>query len=158
MNKIFTVLIFTALLSASYSVNANYIPKLSLDEKVKTSDIIFIGKVISIDSEPIGKYQQKYAVVKITKSLYGIQGIKQIKVLFDGPISELNPLCCEIGFNYLFMLKKYKDDYYETSNGPYGIYKIDSSYIYGWDHPEYKEKTLLIDAINQIEELIRGMN
>ena len=61
--------------------------------------------------------------MKVTQVLKGeVRG--KVIVLFGGEDAEANPLCCEVGSIYLFMVVHVNGDYYATVNGPFGIYKV----------------------------------
>lgn len=47
--------------------------------------------------------------------------------LFNGDIAEENPPCCRKGGTYLFFLKNVGENYYRSTNGPYGVYPISES-------------------------------
>lgn len=99
----------------------NQYKELSLVKKVEQSDLVLIVKIISVTSKDCIE-MNSCASVKIQSVLKGVPD-KDIKMIFDGPIAELNPSCCKVGSTYLAFLKKVKDKYYQSANGPYGIYE-----------------------------------
>ena len=117
--SILSIFIFCAL-CFSEIVFCNQYKEFSLAQKVENSDVVLIVKVISVSSkECIG--MSSCASVKIQSTLKGAP-TKDIEIMFDGPIAESDPLCCKVGSTYLVFLKNVKGKYYQSTNGPYGIY------------------------------------
>ena len=118
--SLITLLVVGALCFSEIS-RCNQYKELSLVKKVERSDLILIIKVISVTSKNCIE-MNRCASVKIRSALKGMPG-KDIRIIFDGPIAELNPLFCKVGSTYLAFLKKIKDEYYQSTNGSYGIYE-----------------------------------
>lgn len=117
----FTFVFFMFISALAY---CNVFLEISLKEKVEQSNFVFIGKAVSIyDYGDRCMAGYRCADVVISEVLKG-HGEKKVRVLFDGPLSEANPLCCEMGANYLFFVTSVGNNYYVTVNGPYGIYKL----------------------------------
>lgn len=109
------------LLSFSLTANCNVYKEISLEKKAQQSDTVLIGKVESISNRNCMELNS-CADIRVIKILKG-KNIDKVRVLFDGEVSEMNPLCCKVGKNYLFIIKR-TGDYYMTVNGPYGIYEL----------------------------------
>lgn len=117
--SILSTLIICALCFSEVGLCNKY-KELSLAKKVEYSDLVLIGKVISVTSKKcIG--MSSCASVVIRSTLKGAPA-KDIEIMFDGPIAESDPLCCKVGSTYLMFLKNVKGKYYQSTNGPYGIY------------------------------------
>ncbi|MGH8081688.1 MAG: hypothetical protein ACREP7_14020 [Lysobacter sp.] len=101
---------------------ANSYPQADLESKVANSDWVAIAEVASVSSVACGG-PTRCATLRARDVLKG-EAKGEVVVLFGGPISESNPLCCEVGATYLFLLKKNAQGYFESVNGPFGIYKI----------------------------------
>ncbi|WP_154667934.1 hypothetical protein [Pseudoduganella violaceinigra] len=103
---------------------ANQLRVMALDEKVAKSDIVVIGTVVGIDPNVDSReYIPKYAVVNVLQSLKGLPG-KAINVQYRGPIAEEDPVCCVVGKNYLFFLKKIGETSYVSTNHRLGVYNL----------------------------------
>jgi hypothetical protein len=97
------------------------IKEFSLEEKVKRSDMVFIGRVVSI-TDSFCFMEHRCADVEISTVLKGKS--KLVRVLWGGPISEFDPACCEVDKSYLFFLKRRKDNFFETVNAYHGVYEL----------------------------------
>jgi hypothetical protein len=106
---------------SSAAASANQYKEATLGQKVANSDEVIIGQVTST-SQTDCLPSFSCATVNIVKQLKG-SGASKVVVLFDGPIAEQNPICCKVGATYVFFLKHVKAIYYESANGPYGIYQ-----------------------------------
>lgn len=105
----------------SIPASANDYPEITLGKKVANSDVVVIGQVTSTSQTDCLK-MYNCATIKIADQLKGVKPSK-ILVLFNGPIAEENPICCKVGATYLFFLKHIKGPYFDTVNGPFGIYQ-----------------------------------
>lgn len=95
----------------------------SLSQKVDASDTVVIARVVSVYTQGCLKmYSCAHLRIKIV--LKG-QPTVGMTVLFDGPIAEDDPICCKVGYNYLLFLKKANGIFYVSSDGPFGVYRID---------------------------------
>lgn len=141
----------------------------SLDEKISRSDVILIGRVVSIekpDANVVGVYG--YAVVEIQDVIKGDDVPKRIKFITNGVYSELNPLCCSVGGKYilfaqrgfdvfddagdeLVFVRKGVDEYHSAVNGPYSAYEVSGKSVVGW--PDQLRKDSLISAKKIIREI-----
>ena len=112
------------------SAHANAVKKMSLTAQAELSDLVVVGKVVSIQEGVYGKsetasgYNESYARIVVTATLKG-QPPSTLDVLIRGPISEFNPDCCKIGDSYVFFLDRLGETDYQAINAPYGIYHID---------------------------------
>ncbi|MFL7963360.1 hypothetical protein ACEI36_14105 [Pseudomonas kielensis] len=96
--------------------------KMSLEDKVSSSDLVFIGLVTKTqrNSQDFG-YD-----LAITQPIEVLKGnpSEDIKIAYNGTIPEAQPNCCEVGKSYLFFVSKNpKGDYYPV-NGRYGVYPL----------------------------------
>jgi hypothetical protein len=98
------------------------VKEFSLEDKAKNSNIVIVGHVVSVTKLNC-PFENTCAEVAIDSVLKGNEK-ETIRVVFDGVITELNPLCCEVGSHYVFFLKKLSGNVFESTNGPYGIYKV----------------------------------
>jgi hypothetical protein len=121
--KRMTATLLLTLVACFFSTSAlsNQYKELTLRDKVDNSNIVLIGQVTSVSKSDCLNLNS-CASIKTLKLLKGSQ-LERISVLFDGPIAEDDPICCKVGSIYLFFLRRVKDDYYESANGPYGIYE-----------------------------------
>jgi hypothetical protein len=104
---------------------ANAVQELSLESKVKRSDIVFIGRVASVSTSVCFK-EHYCADVEIQTLLKG-KKTQTLRVLWGGPITEFDPACCEVDKNYLFFLKRRKGIFFETVNAYHGVYELPES-------------------------------
>lgn len=109
------------LLLCSLATSANAYKEISLEQKVRQADLVLIGEVASVSSKDCMR-SNRCANVRPIEILKG-KNVGSIRVLLDGEIAEQDPLCCETGKHYLFIIKRI-GDYYMSVNGPYGIYKL----------------------------------
>jgi hypothetical protein len=113
------------LLAMTDILKANHVTELSLERKVSQSHAVFIGRVVSVqtDGGHLEPGVQEYSSVVIQNALKGrVSGT--VRIVSKGPIAEWDPVCCDIGENYLFFVTKTKSNFYVSVNGPYGIYKL----------------------------------
>jgi hypothetical protein len=104
------------------AVLSNQQREMKLSDKVERSDLVLMASVVAIgDGECLGMY--RCARLDVATTLKGKAPV-DMAVLFDGPIAEENPLCCEVGQTYLFFLKRTKGAYFQSTNGPFGIYRV----------------------------------
>lgn len=109
------------LLSVALPGQCLKVEKMSLEAKVKASDLVVIGQVMLTT---LGcRKRNKCAKIKVSTVLKG-KPRASVFVFFDGPIAEQNPLCCKVGGVYLFFLKHANRNFFYTADGPYGIYRI----------------------------------
>lgn len=113
------------ILFLSGPMHANYVQELSLQEKVRRSTIVFIGRVTSVTEEPCFN-QHRCAEVEILDVLKG-KKTETVRVLWGGPITEFDPACCEVGDDYLFFLKRKRGAFFETVNAYHGVYPLPKS-------------------------------
>jgi hypothetical protein len=105
----------------------NQYKEISLAKKVEYSDLVLIVKVIAVTSKVCAP-MNRCASVSIKSTLKG-SAPKDIQMLFGGPIAESDPLCCKVGSTYLVFLKNVKGKYYQSANGPYGIYLTNAEHV-----------------------------
>jgi len=105
----------------SFEASCNIFKEISLEKKVQLSDLVIIGTVESVSNNNCMELNS-CADINVVEILKGNTNGK-IRVLFGGEVSERDPLCCKVGANYLFFIKRV-GDYYQTVNGPYGIYVL----------------------------------
>lgn len=113
------------ILAASAPVFANQIKEMSLADKASHSDLVAIARVQSLSDTRCGT-STRCAGIEVLRVLQG-KNVEEPLVLFDGEIAEENPACCVVGHYYLFFLKLTKTGFYESVNGPYGIYELPAS-------------------------------
>jgi hypothetical protein len=101
------------------------VKELTLESKVKKSDIVFIGRVVSV-SEQLCFKEFRCAEVEMLEVLKGNKKWV-VRVLWDSPIAEFNPACCDVGSHYLFFLKRRKGVFFETVNAYHGVYELPKS-------------------------------
>lgn len=114
-----------ALLSgASATCKAYVYSKVDFKARAAKSTDIVIGTVAAV-SDGTCAFQSRCANVEIIGVAKGAVKSKEIKVLFDGPIAEFSPHCCQVGVTYLFfLLPVANSNYYESGDGPFGIYRL----------------------------------
>jgi hypothetical protein len=118
--------LFLSLLCFSLPLWAVYVKETDFQDKLKNSDFVFIGEVINFKKIIDNEYLLKYAKVKVKTVLHPkVENHPEyLFFLIKGPISENHPYCCKMKIDYLFFSKRLKPDYYESVNGPYGVYEI----------------------------------
>ena len=95
--------------------------------RASISSDILVGEVMHV-SEGTCEFDSRCATVRVLSTAKGTHS-PEIRILFAGPISELNPVCCEAGATYLFYLTKVDgSELYESSDGVYGIYRLDQQF------------------------------
>jgi hypothetical protein len=99
---------------------ANVTPRYSLEKKVALSDLVVIGRAVSVASFRSGGFVS----VHVDTYLKGSSS-SQIDVITRGPIAEQNLKCCVVGKTYLFFLKQLPNRKYLSVNGPFGVYPMD---------------------------------
>jgi hypothetical protein len=111
------------LLATARNVGANDVPRYSLEKKVRFSDLVFLGHVVSIRSEKPNGAGEQFAHVRIDTMLKGAAR-DYADVLFRGMVAEFDPECCEVGKGYLFLVVKLNDGTFSSVNGPFGVYPL----------------------------------
>ena len=101
-------------LTASGSVGANALTMKTMDQMVKESDVILIGKVVELS------HFERTQGLAIVESISFIKGSGSIKLIYKTGISELDPDCCELGKRYLFFLRRQPDGHFVTVGGRQG--------------------------------------
>lgn len=99
---------------------ANFLVPQSLEEKVRRSDEIIVGKVETITT--VEDYRQ-YAVVSVKSVIKG-EAFDTVKVWLVSSIPEANVHSCQTGKSYVFFLVKTLDGNYKSTNGRYGVVAI----------------------------------
>ncbi|WP_413624406.1 hypothetical protein [Luteibacter sp. Lutesp34] len=103
-------------------VLSNQQHEMTLSEKVESSDLVLMASIVAVgDGECLAMH--RCARLNVATMLKGKAPV-DMAVLFDGPIAEENPLCCEVGQTYLLFLKRTKGAYFQSTNGPFGIYRV----------------------------------
>jgi hypothetical protein len=149
-------LVTCAVLVAATAV-ANEIPGRDLASRLNISDAVVIGNVVSTHPITIGASEQRYAVVRVITQLHGTKRTDgTITVLYDGPISEHNPICCVSGSDYLLFLKRVPGPgFFESAAGPYGAYPISDGYVSGWREGQ-DARTPLLEVLDAVQEASSG--
>jgi hypothetical protein len=111
--------IVSVLVCVSATVFGDHVPEFPLEKKVLRSDLVIVGRVVSV-AQKAGTVPQ-YARVSVDTVLKGTPP-KSVDVLTKGPITELDPDCCEMGG--VFFLLSEKTGKFESVNGRFGIVKI----------------------------------
>jgi hypothetical protein len=95
--------LFSVSVTGTNQLYANVVPNPPFDEKLLHSEVVIIGKIISIEHATVGVVDIEYAVVSITYQLKG-RHIRRIK-----------------------LITKFKgnDGYYHSSFAWYGKYLLD---------------------------------
>ncbi len=104
--------------------HANHVSEMTLEEKVRGSDVVMIARVET--TLETCERKSSCATIHVLTPLKGTAA-PGLKVLYNGYIAEDNPLCCKVGETYLFFLKSVGENLYRSVNGPYGIYEIHSA-------------------------------
>lgn len=113
-----------ALLTYSSGVSAFDVPKLSLEEKVAKSALVFIGTVKEADYQDQRRARnESVAQVRIETVLKGA-ATGDVEVIYSDGIAESSPDCCVLGGKYLFFAAPNSEGLLKSVNGPYGIYPI----------------------------------
>ncbi|WP_201315230.1 hypothetical protein [Dyella sp. EPa41] len=95
--------------------HANHVREMSLEEKVRDSDIVMIARVETTLEKCTRN--ASCATVHVLTQLKG-ELPPSMKVLYNGDIAEDNPSCCNVGETYLFFLKGVGENLYRSVNGP----------------------------------------
>ncbi len=114
-----------SVLFVARDAGANDVRQYSLEKKARLSDVVVAGHVLSTRTEPPIGGGETYARVRVDAILKGTPG-ENVEVLTRGMISEFDPDCCVIGKSYLFFLVKLRKGGFESVNGPYGIYPLET--------------------------------
>lgn len=166
--RILPGLLLVGLLFSVSNVDGRETRPLPLDEKVKASDAVFVGRVLSV-SRPSTEVAGvgEYATVRIERVLKGTETPETVLFVTKGFSAELNPLCCAANKTYLFFAKhgvdvfeltdagaslslKEEETYFSAVNGPYGAYAVEGGNILGWDSQSAEEKVVSIDHVARL--------
>jgi len=109
------IICFTLLTSLTASAaSGNLLSAIPVDEQAKRADLIVIA---TIRREAICDVKGKSRPCFELNNVFVIRNNKRkvrvpIRVVIDSEIDELNVKCCEIGKEYLMILKEYKNSYF----------------------------------------------
>src|SRR5262245_4820856 len=94
------VLSCVLVLAAAWSGGAesNHVPEMTLAQKVAASDVVAIARVLAVDEGPCME-MSRCARLGVSTTLKGKPSSEMV-VLFDGPVAEFDPPCCEVGRAY----------------------------------------------------------
>jgi hypothetical protein len=100
------------------------VPKLSLEEKVAKSSLVFIGTIKESDyKDARRKSYESVALVRVDQVLKGsVSG--DVQLLYSEGIAESALDCCIDGGTYLFFVSANERGLMRSVNGPNGIYQI----------------------------------
>ncbi|WP_434702521.1 hypothetical protein J3P85_16570 [Pseudomonas sp. Z1-12] len=125
MKNLKIISITTAFAAMSFITSSAFcleLKKMSLEDKVSLSELVFIGVVTKTQ-----KNSQDFGYdLAITQPIEVLKGNSSevIKIAYNGTIPEAHPNCCEVGKSYLFFVSKNpKGDYYPV-NARYGVYPL----------------------------------
>jgi hypothetical protein len=119
----YAVLLAACVVCGTSNALGNDVREMSLEKKVRMSDAVVIGQVVSTKPEHSGESTLELASVSVSSVLKG-HPPKSIEVLSKGPIAEMDPDCCQIGGVYLFFLVHDKKGNFESVNGRFGVYPM----------------------------------
>lgn len=111
-----------SMLLTSGQLFAYELREMPINELMEKSDMIAIGTVKTINPRKETD-RFKIASIKINRILKGDKK-SYVFFLYDGPISEAHPKCCDLGEKYLFFLIKVKDENYVSTNGRYAVLRL----------------------------------
>ena len=98
--------------------------------RTKNSDAVVVGEVVSVTDGGCA-YESRCAEIRPLSVLKG-EGSQRMLVLFEGPVSILNPVCCVEGATYLFYLRKIErssgPQYFESVDGVFSVYRLDDMF------------------------------
>lgn len=123
----FCVLVF---ILVGVSSEANQILEYSLEEKIKRSDIVVLGRVSALSKEMSSGFSIEFADISVLGVLGGSSEVgDSIRFVYHEGVDELSSDCCEVGEEYLLFLSREGNGMYFSVNGQFGVYRI--------DHPKY---------------------
>lgn len=117
-----SITVLLALLFIFSLAHANAVDEMTLSKKVKSSDLIVIGEIVSIQQK-CSVAGNKCAKIHAMVTLKG-RAVTDPSIIFDGMVGELDPMCCKVHKTYIFFLKNIKGNIYSSVNGPFGVYLI----------------------------------
>ncbi|MEL1263276.1 hypothetical protein [Pseudoxanthomonas putridarboris] len=137
-------------LTGSDAAYARETRELCLDEKIESSEAIFIGRAVLLEEpSPHLAGVSQYAAVKVENVLKG-NVADEVRFVVRGFSSELNPPCCETDKVYLFFAKhgyellelsgteisstiQDQDRFLSGTNGPFSTFQIHDDIVAGWN-------------------------
>jgi hypothetical protein len=111
---------FFLLFLVSSQISAVEWQRLSFDEMVKRSDLVFVGKATRVE----GTAFFAYADVRVFTPLKGDRTLTSVRVAIRAGIAEGDPDCCKKRKSYVFFLVKGDDGTYHSANGPFGVVEL----------------------------------
>ena len=150
------------------NVSARETTALSLEEKLGTSDLVFVGTVLSVtrpSTEVAGVGE--YATVRIDRVLKGTESRDTVLFVTKGFSAEMNPLCCAEAKSYLFfakrgfdvfdvteagasLVRKGQKSHLSSVNGPYSTYLVQGGHILGWKAQSGEDRAISVDQLAQL--------
>ncbi len=146
--------------------------RLGLAEKVAASDLIFVGKVLSIETPAApAAGVGRYAVLRAERVIRGGDVPEPVKFVVRGFSQELDPDCCETGRRYLVFARRGfdvfsldpagasverqgKDAFHSAVNGAYGAYLIRGRCVRGW--PDRSARRCVASVSDVVDAILRA--
>jgi hypothetical protein len=118
-------------LLACSSASANQVRVHSAPELVERSDLIAVVKAVGCRGDNAAIQAPEVCVVEVTSILKG-DAEPSVELMTVGQFVELDVDCCEKSVSYLVFAVRGQGSKYVSTNGPYGVYKIEDGWISGW--------------------------
>jgi hypothetical protein len=124
MRKALVLGAFAVLTVVPKFANANELKPDSYDERINSSDVIIIGKALSLSGSGASECCNNFAAIGVTRVLKGHPS-HIIDVFTQNDVIDLDPWCCEVGKTYLFFLSTRPGAPYAIVNGHFGAIPLD---------------------------------
>lgn len=168
--RLIIILFLVASIYMDSTLFARELREYALEEKIKRSDLIFVGSVLAIERPEQSIHGVKvFAVVNVVELIKGIHLGDKLKFVVEGSVPESNPACCLVGGDYLFfaingvqtlVLEEsgiggritLQGDFVSPSNGKFSTYSVVSGVVLGWPNKEVGEERSLNSVREKIHE------
>lgn len=122
-----------AILLVSCACYAFELKRMPVEERVSKSEIIVLATVSSKEEGATGKDgHPPYASLSIERVYKGGAALVEVELILSTGIAEESIDCCNVGQSYLVFARPSRGGRYRSSNGPYGVYKIESRSVVDW--------------------------
>jgi hypothetical protein len=103
---------------------ANELIPYSFDERMDKSDVVVIGKALSLSRSGASACCDAFSKIKVLRVLKG-HASHVLKVFTQDEVIDFDSLCCEIGKTYLFFLSTKPSRTYSVVDGHFGAIPLD---------------------------------
>lgn len=129
----------------------NELRQLGLEERVRVSDVIAVGRAEGARPE-FGRPGEQFRSINFVIDRV-VKGAPpgEIELIVSGAIPELDPACCIEGKTYLLFAQEGRKGRYFVTNGVFGSFEVSNGAVVGWPSHEERSSKSLVDVLAELE-------